>query len=39
MWELWFAWRPIKINGKWYWLTWLKRKRAYYDAWDEFRCL
>lgn len=25
-WEPWYAWRPVKIKGKWYWLKTVYRK-------------
>lgn len=27
----WFAWRPIKIDGKRVWLKWVERR--YHDRW------
>lgn len=25
-WERWFAWRPVRIDGKWTWLKWVERR-------------
>lgn len=42
-WEPWYAWRPVRVNGKWYWLTTVYRKfllspgggfHAYGDSFD-----
>jgi hypothetical protein len=29
-WEPWFAWRPVKIEKQWRWLTKVYRKKLYY---------
>ena len=28
MWEKWFAWYPIRINGNFYWLSWVYRREV-----------
>ena len=30
-WEPWFAWKPVKIENNWRWLTKVYRKKSYYD--------
>lgn len=30
-WEPWFAWRPVKVEDSWCWLTRVYRKKEYYD--------
>jgi hypothetical protein len=25
-WEPWYAWRPKRVNNKWYWCTWIYRR-------------
>jgi esterase/lipase superfamily enzyme len=27
-WETWFAWKPVKVNGRWYWLRTFERRFA-----------
>lgn len=45
-WQPWYAWRPVRINGKWYWLTRVYRKfllspgggfYKYGDAFDKLK--
>jgi hypothetical protein len=44
-WEPWFAWRPVRINGKWYWLAHVYRKflvspgGGFYRYGDDFDML
>lgn len=30
-WESYFAWYPVKIDQKWFWLSRVYRKKSYYD--------
>jgi hypothetical protein len=33
-WYPWFAWYPIKVDGR---TRWLERREGYYGPWDEIR--
>ena len=39
-WHLWFAWRPVKLNNRWVWLTRVYRKciNTYvdHDDWKRY---
>lgn len=39
-WQKWFAWRPVRLNGKWIWLKWVYRYRTNnyvdYDDWARY---
>ena len=45
LWSKWFAWRPVRVNGKWYWLTHIYRKFSlspgggFYTYGDDFDIL
>lgn len=26
VWHRWFAWKPVKVNGKWAWMKFVQRK-------------
>ena len=28
-WEPWFAWYPVKVNGKWKWLKMIQRRNVW----------
>lgn len=46
-WQSWYAWHPVRVKGKWYWLTQVYRRRKgalfkRYDSWiygDDFDAL
>jgi hypothetical protein len=39
-WKPWFAWHPVRIKGKWYWLTQVYRRKTNtyvnYDDWARY---
>lgn len=34
-WHPWFAWHPVKIEGKWYWLKRVERRGWRVDEYDH----
>ena len=36
-WYRWFAWYPVRIDGRMVWLRWLERRDAYYSHEDDIR--
>lgn len=39
-WQPWYAWRPVRIKGKWYWLTQVYRHKintyVNHDDWAQY---